>query len=292
MIVMRRSIFFCLLSIPFGMVWAEPEVPEPSAFDLRLQREQMWEASGLRLVPYKPNYLLPFGFMDHPNHLGRDLLGGAGLQNVEAQFQISLRVPVARRIFWGHGNLNFAYTQQSFWQVYNRRISSPFRSNTYEPEMFLSFPLDAEGLGWKLQLFHLGIVHQSNGREILLSRNWNRAYIQGTLARKGHLFILRPWIRLPEHSRTDDNPDIGRYMGNFEAVWALKWREYVFSTEWRNNLRFHGDNKGAVKLGVSFPINNYVKGMVQYFNGYGESLLDYNHPINRISIGLLFSDWL
>lgn len=285
-----RAYGLTLAVLPFFLTAARAS--EPSALDKRLDQERLWQSNGLRLVPYKPNFLLPFTYMDHPNQAGRDLLGGAGLQNVEAKFQISFRIPVIRRMFWGYGDLNFAYTQASYWQVYNRRISAPFRESTYEPEAFLSFPLDVEFRGWTLRFLQLGGVHQSNGRDTLLSRSWDRLYAVAGVARGGHFLMLKPWIRLPETYQADENPEIGRYMGNFELLWAWKIQECVFSALWRNNLRIENNNKGAVELGISFPINSYVKGFIQYFNGYGESPLDYNHPINRISFGILFNDWL
>jgi phospholipase A1 len=61
----------------------------------------------------------------------------------------------------------------------------------------------------------------------------------------------------------------------------------------RNHLE-SGFKKGAAELSWSFALWKYrfLKGYVQYFNGYGESLIDYNQHSNSLGIGLLVTDWL
>ena len=51
-------------------------------------------------------------------------------------------------------------------------------------------------------------------------------------------------------------------------------------------------NLGAIELGVSLPLYRRIRGHAQYFNAYGESLIDYNHGINRIGVGFLLTDML
>ena len=67
----------------------------------------------------------------------------------------------------------------------------------------------------------------------------------------------------------------------------------MFSVMSRNNLE-SGFEKGAVELSWSFPLWGwpYLKGYVQYFNGYGRSLIDYNQHSNVIGVGVSLTDWL
>jgi len=49
----------------------------------------------------------------------------------------------------------------------------------------------------------------------------------------------------------------------------------------RENFAKH---KGSLELGFVFPIWGRFNAYVQYFTGYGESLIDYNH--NQQKLGL------
>lgn len=42
-------------------------------------------------------------------------------------------------------------------------------------------------------------------------------------------------------------------------------------------------------LDYSYPIYKNLYLYVQYFNGYGESLADYNRSIERVGVGFLFA---
>ena len=105
--------------------------------------------------------------------------------------------------------------------------------------------------------------------------------------------FIKAWYRLPESSSDDDNPDIEKYLGHGEIRGVYYWKKYRFGIMLRNNLRTT-DNKGALQLDLSLPLsmcNDKISFYVQYFNGYGESLLDYNSTSNRISAGIMITDW-
>ena len=89
----------------------------------------------------------------------------------------------------------------------------------------------------------------------------------------------------------DDNPDIEKYLGYFDVTAALHYKNLEFSLLARNNFR-SDNNYGAIELGMSFPMFHKIRGYAQFFNGYGESLIDYNHNINRVGIGILLTDIL
>ena len=65
-------------------------------------------------------------------------------------------------------------------------------------------------------------------------------------------------------------------MGHGDVLAVYRKGRNAYSLLLRNNFRT-SDNRGALKLNWSFPLYGRLKGYVQYFNGYGESLIDYNH---------------
>lgn len=263
---------------------------EESALDKRIRSERLTRENSFVLTPHRPNYILPFAYNWVLNKAPYGPEGDK-LQPVEIKFQISFKAHVAEKLFGDNGDLYFAYTQISQWQAYNSDNSSPFRETNYEPEAFLAFATDVPVFGLRNRILSFGIAHQSNGRSDPLSRSWNRIYAEFILDRGHFAMSLKPWYRLPEPAEMDDNPDIGKYMGPGELRLIYEWKKYVVALMIRNNFRPH-DQKGAEQLEFSFPLVGRVKGYVQYFYGYGDTLIDYNARTNCLGIGVLLTDWL
>ncbi|MEX1058582.1 MAG: phospholipase A, partial [Natronospirillum sp.] len=142
--------------------------------------------------------------------------------------------------------------------------------------------------GFRGRFINLGMVHQSNGRSEGLSRSWNRVYAQFGFERDNLALLIRPWYRIPERD-VDDNPDIEDYLGHGELLAVYRKDRNAYSLLLRNNFQ-STDNRGAVKLNWSFPLYGRLKGYVQYFNGYGESLVDYNHSQQSIGFGVSLTE--
>jgi len=278
----------------------EPASPGEASLEAavqeRLKKERANVLRPFTLMAHKPNYLLPaaYNFRTYDSQLYQQESGDPSLhlRDFEFQFQISLKVPLGINVF-NRFDVYAGYTNRSFWQMYNRRFSSPFRESNHEPEAWLQFTP-----GWKLFGFRntanaIGIVHQSNGRGGVLSRSWNRVFANVVLERGHFAVYFKPWLRLPEGARSDDNPGITDYLGHYELRTVFERRGHVLSLMSRNNVE-SGFKRGAVELGWSFPLWNYryLKGYIQYFGGYGESLIDYNRKVSRLGLGVTLTDWL
>ena len=265
----------------------------------RAEDERRTETNPFVLSAYKQNYILPYTYVSQQNPIySSPAVNEPWLEDHnEAEFQVSLRIPISpRNLFVQGDSLDVGFTMLSFWQVYNS-YSAPFRETNYEPEIFYAAPLDFRPLGGYLDV-RTGVEHQSNGQSDALSRSWNRFYAQLIFSKDNYQIALRPWYRFnesekasPQASAGDDNPDITTYMGYFDLTGAVKFKDVEFTGLVRDNLH-STNNYGAIQLGMSFPLFGRVRGYAQYFNGYGESMIDYNHHIERIGIGFLFTDIL
>jgi phospholipase A1 len=203
-------------------------------------------------------------------------------------FQLSFKARLWRDILGKNLVLWVAYTQRSFWQLYNLDDSSPFRETNYEPEVLLNLGTRFNVLGLKARFVQLGLNHQSNGQSEPLSRSWNRIVANAGLERGPFSLLLKGWYRIPDAD--DDNPGLTHYVGNGE-VWGYYFlKKHRLAVMLRDNLNFR-ENRGAVQLEWSFPVFAMMAGYVQCFYGYGESLLDYDHCVHRIGIGFILSDW-
>ncbi|HBE88196.1 MAG TPA: hypothetical protein DDW67_03545 [Elusimicrobia bacterium] len=207
-----------------------------------------------------------------------------------------------------------AYSQKSLWSV--GRDSMPFEENNYNPEFFLDYPVRFLSIGrFKARAVTVGLFeHESNGLSGELSRSWNRQYVQirfaleareklevtnSFLADKAALRI-KFWgaSGFPSHNaylrglgRKDDFLD---YVGRGEV--AVSVRNFL----WRGSLkdhqldiktpmfRSHDKDSYEVEFRQQLPYMNFSV-YLQYWYGYGETLLRFDQFGRRGFAGLSFS---
>lgn len=256
------------------------------------QEEKVSLLGDFVIVPHRPTYLMPVTYVDDIN-LDPWLAFGVNdeqIDNWEAKYQISFKVPLWLDIAGNKVSLWFGYTQLSLWQLYNAQASSPFRETNYEPEIMLAVDTDMKLFGMNNTVVVFGINHQSNGQPEPLSRSWNRLYVNFVLESKNLVMFIKPWYRLPEDAEDDDNPDIDEYLGYGEVSLFYKQAERITGVRLWNNFS-SSDNHTTVQLDWNFPIGSGIKGYIQYFNGYGETLVDYDYRSKRIGFGIMLTDW-
>lgn len=261
-----------------------------SLFSNKIENEKAANKNLFSLIQHRQNYLLPVSYVTHPNNITLDGVGIEQIDNFEAKYQISVKTPLWLQQDDVSG-VYFGFTAVSFWQVYNDETSKPFRETNYEPEVFYQFNSDLSLLGYNFNMARIGINHMSNGQDGLKSRSWNRLTATVLFSDENTAYYLKTWLRLPEDAKTspldplgDDNPDINDFYGRVELGFGAKLGDFEFFTKLRNNLSFD-DNRSGIEINATYPINERYDLLIQYFNGYGDSLIDYNRHQQRLSIG-------
>ena len=243
------------------------------------------------LRPFRKNYLLPVSYDSGLSELDSSVVDGEN-RDAEVKFQISLRYSLTSSHRRVPGQLSFAYTALSHWQLYDMENSSPFRTTDHEPELFWEW--------YMTRPFGLrsGISHQSNGEGGDESRSWNRVYVEALWNGVDRWNQRKPneWgLGLKVWHAFDvsgNNEDITDYLGHFELRydWVMPFDDrhaQLLSLLLRRDL---GDEwRGAAEVGYSRDFIGKSRLYVQYFAGYGESLLDYDDYAHRVGIGFEFS---
>jgi len=220
--------------------------------------------------------------------------------NNEAQFQLSIKVPLFSNFLNSGADLFTAYTQNSYWQVYDTDHSSPFRETNYMPELFLEWSPQKKLGDSELKTVRFALIHQSNGQDLGKSRSWNRTEMFFLFKQENILYGSNIWHRWKEDQKTttdqidgDDNPGLTDYIGNQRFFVKYKSEHFNIMLAHQNDITHYDIHRGNVKLDVTFPsLNKNFDFFIRYFNGYGESLIDYDVKIQRVSFGIMIADWL
>jgi len=224
---------------------------------------------------HKANYFLPFSYRPSGEY---PLTNGHEAKNIETEFQVSIKYDFGANVFGLNEVYSVAYSQQSFWQLY--ADSAYFRETNYNPEIFTTFPVTTE----YAKAVRIGFAHESNGRGGLDERSWNYIYTS-VYFQTGPIFTdIQLWTHV---GNLEYNPDLMDYMGYSKIRFILPYKKHIFQFSSRNTF----SDKRAFELNYSYPVLDsdtlffYIKG----FSGYGESLIDYNHKIDKLGLGFSIS---
>lgn len=255
----------------------------------RVKAEDKIPSNYFEIAFYKPSYILPYYYTGSPDNAAyqNTMPNQETLRHNEVKYQFSLKVPVWKKMFHSPSSLYLAYTQLSYWQLYARRAF--FRETDYEPELFF-----ANEFNWHLfkdayvNFLNIGVCHQSNGDGNSLERSWNRIYAEAIMSTGNWMLSVKPWYVISENGK---NQDIAKFLGYGRVLVAYKCNRHVLSLQSHNLIEGHA-RRATAEATWSFPLIPYVKGYVQVFSGYGQSLIEYNHRTNSAGVGIALSDWL
>ncbi|MEO6347317.1 MAG: phospholipase A, partial [Aquaticitalea sp.] len=111
-----------------------------------------------KLNSYQPFYIHPIHISSNVNKspqsegLDKALPKPIDLDATEVKFQISFKTKVVQSFLFGKGDIWAGYTQVAHWQVYNKKLSRPFRELNYEPEIIATYPLYFKFLGFQARM--------------------------------------------------------------------------------------------------------------------------------------------
>jgi len=259
---------------------------KPSLYQQQLDQKVANEDKRISVNLFQPTYVLPAYYNQKPDQAvyAGTTPDNQTLDRMEFKGQLSFILPIVSNIGHTGIGLNASYTQLSFWQVYAK--SQYFRETDYTPALFISNNFLPN---WQ---YNLGVEHQSNGRGGDKERSWNRVFADLIFSKNNWMVDIDPWYMIfKSQSSTLHNPDIQDYMGDGQITFAYKAGDNTFSLMSRNNFE-SGFRRGTLQFTWSRPISKRFSVYAQIFNGFGESLIEYNHYSNAVGVGIALNDLL
>jgi len=189
--------------------------------------------------------------------------------------------------------LYFGYTQVMFWKL--SQESLPFKDLNYAPEIFYRFEVKNRILE---SVDFSPVAHLSNGRDGGASRTLNRAYVRTNLKTplsEGEVKISATFYGY--YNLGEENADLYDYVGpldlKFTVTQFVPWildRGELYVRVFPGGSYAERWDRGGQELGLSFRIGGLGLNpsiYFQYYNGYAESLLDYNHLESSFRGGII-----
>ena len=202
--------------------------------------------------------------------------------NSDAKFQLSIAQRLTKSKLPFDTYLFIQYTQKAFWNVFQESL--PMKDLNFNPGI---------GLG-HLIVYHNKYIgkgylmpeHESNGKDSTASRSWNKVTFAVAITLSPNWEAqFKTWIPIVDG---ENNKDLLKYNGIFQvaANYRTDNRRFncgVILTKRKTWTSFNTQ----VELSYKFNNNENQYFFLQYYNGYGENLLEYNKFKSMIRIGFV-----
>jgi outer membrane phospholipase A len=243
------------------------------------------------------NSLLARSFLDHFS-VYEPMYFVYGAKAPAAKFQFSLKY---RLLSFDQGptgsdasSIQFGYTQRSLWNV--NAHPSAFYDTSYMPAVFYQFlsPASNPNPG-DTDLTWLGLTsgyqHESNGQGGTLERSLNTLFVRSAVlfgrTDKWHSILLVRAFTYIEG--VANNPEIKDYRGygDWGVILADGSGPSLSYWGWAGKKFNHATSELELNIPVRVKIVDFdTFFLVQYFNGYGESLREYEAHSNVVRAGI------
>lgn len=278
---MTRPLRFFLLLCLIILMGAGVFAPAARAQILAVPNESEYQDSlrrNLRFGPYfgfyKDNYFL----------VGTSVGQKPTATNSDVKFQISVAFRLTNNTLPLGTFIFLTYTQKAFWNVFENSL--PMRDINFNPGLGISRPFFvSDRYVGKVSLM---IEHESNGKDGDASRSWNRVSLSGSALINEWLMVhSKFWIPIIDSM---NNRDILKYAGLWQSGFVAYTPNKTLSlgltlvkrAGWNLNFNTIVDFIWRVSRKTNLNL------MVQYYNGYGENLIDYNQFHSRLRVGIVF----
>ena len=270
---MKKSIFLLYVMTAVCLNGYASPIKDSTA---RLPMQRM--DSLMRKTPsfsiYRDNYFIT----------GSNFDGGVNRYNTDVKFQISVMYRFSKGCS-PKGRFAFlTYTQKSLWDIYQE--SAPFEDTNFNPSLGIGQHILKNGRYIGTLLFQA--EHESNGQnDGEKNRSWNMVSATAIFP-IGKNWSVQGKVWLPFWI-ADENKDIARYKGYWQVGGTYlssneRWRVSLLAIKrggWDLNMNYNAE----IAFRLSRKSSSYLA--LQYYTGYGETLLNYKTYSNYIRFGFV-----
>ena len=203
-------------------------------------------------------------------------------RNSDVKFQISVSQRLTKSKLPFDSYLFLQYTQKAFWNVF--QASLPMRDLNFNPGIGLGHLIIRKNK--YIGKAYVMVEHESNGRDSIENRSWNKLTLgAAVLLNKNWEVQFKGWIPVIDGK---ENDDILKYNGIFQvaANYRTDNRRLNLGLILTRRLTWFSFNTW-VELSYKFNNNENQYFFVQYYNGYGENLLEYNQFKSILRVGFV-----